>query len=214
MFASNGCAEPHFDNVRLEEVIGRFQREGDAASLSEIVELSQKRALMLIRFNGTTCYCTENELLSDVNYKLLRAVAKFDPRKGSAFTFVSKIIDSSLRARVTATRKNWLRHCELSSEIANSLHTNVNDRSTVDDLTHRIRSEAKTMLTEPLEIEAQRWYVESFFDDGFDFRRHQCADACMAVCLALAPPPFRNCLPYGKGTSIKSERKRPSGASR
>ena len=53
MFASNGNAEPHFDNARLEECIARFQREGDIANLNEIVELSQRRALTLIRFDAT-----------------------------------------------------------------------------------------------------------------------------------------------------------------
>ena len=54
MLASNGngcCADHHFDNQRLEAVIARFQRTGDTASLTEIVELSQPRALTLIRFS-------------------------------------------------------------------------------------------------------------------------------------------------------------------
>src|SRR6516162_9706604 len=108
MLASNGngcCADHHFDNQRLEAVIARFQSTADAASLSEIVELAQPRALTLIRFNGTTSYRSESELLSDVNYKLLRSVAKFDPSKGSAFTYISKIIDSSLRTSVTSPQE-------------------------------------------------------------------------------------------------------------
>jgi hypothetical protein len=180
MFTNGNGDGSHFDNPRFEEVVVRFQK-GDTAALAEIVELAQSRALTLIRFNGTTSYRTESELLSDINFKLLRTVGKFDPRKGTAFTYVSKIIDSSLRTSVTITRKNWLRNCELNDELANTLHASVDDHSSVDDLAHRIRCEAKTMLTKPLEIEAQRWFVDSFCDDGFGYRRHQCADACMAV---------------------------------
>jgi hypothetical protein len=173
--------QQHFDNARLEAVIARFQRNGDASSLNEIVQLSQQRALTLIRFNGTTSYGTESELLSDINYKLLRSVRKFDPSKGSAFTFISAVITSTLKTSVTVTRKNWLRNCELSDELVNSLHTNEIDHSTADDLTHRIKSEAKTMLTDQIEIEAQRWFVESFCQEGFAYRRHHCSDACMGV---------------------------------
>jgi hypothetical protein len=75
MFTSNGGAtDPHFDNARFEQVVERFQRTGDASSLSEIVELSQQRALTLIRFNGTHRYWSEDELLSDINYKLMRGI--------------------------------------------------------------------------------------------------------------------------------------------
>src|SRR6516165_8014977 len=174
-------AEPHFDNAKLEQCIAVFQRNGDTPSLSEIVALSERRALTLIRHYGTGHYCAEAELLSDINFKLLRSVARFDPRKGSAFTFVSKIIDSSLRTRVTATRRNWARYSELSDDLANSLRAKSDDHSAVDDLAHRIRSKARTMLTDPLELDAQRWFIASFTDDGFDHRRHQCADACMTV---------------------------------
>jgi hypothetical protein len=180
MFTSNGCAEPHFDNGRLEACISRLQA-GDTSSLTEIVTLSQQRALTLIRHYRTGCYCSEPELLSNVHFKLLRSVAKFDPAKGSAFTYVSKIIDSSLRTRVTATRKNWLRNCELSDEVINTLPAKTDDRTTLDDVVQRIRDAARTMLSEPLEIEAQRWFIASFCDEGFAHRRHACADACMGA---------------------------------
>jgi hypothetical protein len=37
------------------------------------------------------------------------------------------------------------------------------------------------MLTEPLELGAQRWFVTSFTEDGFACRRHQSANASMVV---------------------------------
>jgi len=37
------------------------------------------------------------------------------------------------------------------------------------------------MLVDPLEIEAQQWFIESFIADGFDAKRHTCADTCMSV---------------------------------
>src|SRR6516162_11150944 len=108
MFASkhkpHGQGSTHLDNGRLEEVIARYQTKGDAESLGEIVRLSQTRAQTLIRFYQTTRYRPEDELLSDVNWKLLRSVSKFDPAKGSAFTFVSQVIWSALSTSVMTTR--------------------------------------------------------------------------------------------------------------
>jgi hypothetical protein len=76
--------------------------------------------------------------------KLTRAIQKFNPAKGTGFTYVSKIIDSALRTRVTATRKDWLRYCELDADLANSLHAKADDRSTIDDVVQRVRALART----------------------------------------------------------------------
>jgi hypothetical protein len=102
----NGQGSTHLDNARLEEVIVRYQTQGDRESLGEIVRLSQTRAQTLIRFYQTTRYRPEDELLSDVNWKLLRSVSKFDPAKGSAFTFVSQVIWSTLSTSVINARRN------------------------------------------------------------------------------------------------------------
>ena len=69
---------PHFDNARLEECIFRFQK-GDANALGEVVKLSEQRILALIRFHKTNHYQSESELLSDVNFKLIRAVRRLLP---------------------------------------------------------------------------------------------------------------------------------------
>jgi hypothetical protein len=179
----NGGASPHFDNVRLESLIAAHQTGSNPAALAEIVSLTQERALTLIRFHKTIRYRPEDELLSDVNFKLLRAVEKFDPAKGSAFTFVSRVVMNVLCTSVTNARKSADRYLELNEGIANNLAANVDSqaRDAIDDLVHRIRSNARTTLTDALELSAQRWYVESFTEDGFESRRHQCANAAMAV---------------------------------
>jgi hypothetical protein len=63
----------------LQALIAAYQTGNNpTAALAEIVTLTQKRAQTLIRFNGTTCYCAEAELLSDINFKLLHTVAKYN----------------------------------------------------------------------------------------------------------------------------------------
>jgi hypothetical protein len=53
----------HIDNGRLESLIAAYQAGTDrATALTEIVCLTEKRALALIRFHKTSRYCTETEL--------------------------------------------------------------------------------------------------------------------------------------------------------
>jgi hypothetical protein len=55
------------------------------------------------------------------------------------------------------------------------------DRSATDDIAHRIKAGARSTLSDPNELAAQRWYVDSFLDGAFELRRHECADAAMQV---------------------------------
>jgi hypothetical protein len=86
----------HCGNARIESLISEYKTNHDVETLASIVALTQDRALTLIRFYRTTRYRSRDELLSGVNFKLMRAVAKFDPEKGSAFTFVSQVIANAL----------------------------------------------------------------------------------------------------------------------
>ena len=95
-----GGSTQHCDNSQIESLIADYQATRDIGSLSQIVALTQNRALTLIRFYRTTRYRPKDELLSDVNFKLIRAVDKFDPAKGSAFTFVSQVVMNTLYTSV------------------------------------------------------------------------------------------------------------------
>jgi hypothetical protein len=177
----NGGTNPHFDNVRLESLISAYQAGTNPAALAEIVTLTQARALTLIRFRKTARYSTEGELLSDVNFKLLRAVDKFNPAKGSAFTFISQVVTNVLCTSVTNARKASAKYTGLDDDLIKILPAKSEDRTVANDIAHRIKASAKTTLTDPLELSAQRWYIESFTADGFESRRHECANAAMSV---------------------------------
>jgi hypothetical protein len=174
---------PHFDNDRIEALIAEYQANRDLDSLSAIVSLTRTRAETLIRFRKTARYYSEAELLSDVDVKLLRAVEKFDPAKGTAFTFVSSVIFNVLSTSVTNARKSARRFVELDEAAANELVTNgeTESRHAIDDLGHRIRVGVKTTVTDSTEQDVQRWFVVSFCEDGFSQLRHECANAAMAV---------------------------------
>jgi DNA-directed RNA polymerase specialized sigma24 family protein len=182
----DGQGSRHLDNAQLEEIIARYQARGDAGSLSEIIRLTRDRALTLIRFHKTTRYGSEAELLSDVHFKLLRAVDKFDYSKGSAFTFVSRVVTNALCTSVSNARRRSGRYVELDEALASDLPANgesaaISGRDAIEDLMHRIRSRARSTISDPGELDTQRWYVNSFCEDGFESRRHECANAAQAV---------------------------------
>lgn len=179
----NGGASAHCDNGQIEFLIAQYQKNRDVESLSSIIELTQSRALTLIRFYRTTRYRSRDELLSDVNFKLMRAVSKFNPEKGSAFTFVSQVIKNVLCTSVSNRRKDLHRYKRLSKVVLNGLHTNgeVESKHAVDDLRSRVKSSVKTTIEDANERDVQRWFVTSFCDERFSECRHQCANAAMAV---------------------------------
>jgi hypothetical protein len=116
----------------------------------------------------------------------LRAVDKFDPAKGSAFSFVSRVVTNVLCTSVSNARRNSNRYVELDETLANGLPANgesaaTSGRVALEDLAHRIRSGVRSTISDPGELDTQRWFVNSFTEDGFESRRHQCANAAMAV---------------------------------
>jgi DNA-directed RNA polymerase specialized sigma24 family protein len=187
MFASkhhpNGGATIHCDNSAIEAAITQYQTSRDLESLSQVVDLTQRRADTLIRFYRTGRYKPHDELLSDVNFKMMRAIDKFDPSKGSAFTFVSQVISNVLFTSVTSRRRDLARHRRLIASDLNHLVTNGETESqySVEDMSYRVRANAKTTIENSIERDVQRWLVDSFCADGFEHRRCECADAAMAV---------------------------------
>jgi DNA-directed RNA polymerase specialized sigma subunit len=87
-----------------------------------------------------------------VNFKLLKAVGKFDPTKGTAFTFVSQVIANALCTSVSNARRDTARYKKLTRPILAQLTDKTEDRAGVDDITHRMRASVRTTLTDAVEF--------------------------------------------------------------
>ena len=176
----SGNAINHFDNAGLEKLIATHQN-GDPSALGAIVEQVQERARTLIRFHHTTKYQPEDALLSDINFRLVRNVGKFDSARGSAFTFVSALIWNTLRTVVTRSRVTAARHVELNEAATEKLITGPGtmEREVLEDVAIRLRRGMKTTLSEEAELATMRWYVDSFVGGAFEIARHKCANAAM-----------------------------------
>lgn len=88
-----------------------------------------------------------------------------------------------LATRVTLQKKLARRYEPLSQKlVAIRADESADLRSSLalKDLEHQIKS-VKSAITLEAERESQKWYLLSFWDAGFEMRRHECADACMKV---------------------------------
>jgi hypothetical protein len=92
-----------------------------------------------------------------------------------AFTYISNVISSTLCTSVSIARKSASRYSELDEQIASTLPASsqgeLAERAAADDLTHRIKSQVKTTLTDESELSTQRWYIDSFTEEGFTANR-------------------------------------------
>jgi hypothetical protein len=177
----SGNGVHHCDSEAIEIAIKDYQCTGSTAALSTFLSAARERALTLIRYNGVTRYRTESELMSDINFKLLRAVDKFDPTRGTGFTFLSAVVMNALRSSVTSSRKHLGRFVELDESVSEQLPANSGsyDGELLEDVVDMVRREARSALSDEDERATQRWYLQSFCAEGFEARRHVCANAAV-----------------------------------
>jgi hypothetical protein len=189
--SENPSAEPALDSEAVESLIAAYQRTGETKTLGEILERSQPISLSLIRSRNTFRFEDEDELLSAVNRKLLLSVQQFDRTRGTAFSFVNRLCINMLCTRVTLQKKLARRYEALTDTVVNTTPDAANFESqiAVDDLAQQIRS-IKSPCTAQSERQAQRWFVESFIDCGFQMRRQECSNAAMKV-FSLSHPRSR-----------------------
>jgi hypothetical protein len=178
----NGDGVMHCNSDAIEAALQDYQSSGSTAALDNFLAMAQERALTLIRYNHVTRYRSEAELMSDINFRLLKAARTFNPSRGSGFTYLSAIVTNVLRTNVTSARKHLDRFVEFDEHAINTIPFNESrSQELLEDIGDRLRRTVKTQLTDPDELEAQRWLVGSFCAEGFESRRHSCANATMRV---------------------------------
>jgi hypothetical protein len=172
-----------FNSAEVETLIAHYQRTECHQTLGQIIERCRPIALSLIRDKATMRHVEVDELMSAVNNKLLRSLPSYDPARGTAFAFVSRLTCNMLCTQVTHRKKLAARYPALERTFELSIVDHDQDfDSTValDDLVHRIKT-VRSAAIDQAERDAQKWYVDSFIDAGFEMRRHEVSDAAMRV---------------------------------
>src|SRR5258708_4842626 len=148
-------------------------------SLEELLQYSVPLARSIIQGLKTTQYAEMAELVSRIQIKLATSLHCFDATRGTAYSFVSKVIKSVLANVVQESR----RYISLSTELdldKRDPATNDAWKDFKEELEWRVLG-IRTLCTLEPELAAQRWLVQSFLDCAFSFRRHEAANSCMQV---------------------------------
>jgi DNA-directed RNA polymerase specialized sigma subunit len=113
---SNG--QHYFDSNYARALIEQFNATGDAESLYRLLEHVASLARSIIEYRNTIRHESADELLSRIRIKLWRSLKLYDPAKGTAFSFVAKVISSTA---ASVRRGNTRFHWEKGRRIGNPL---------------------------------------------------------------------------------------------
>jgi hypothetical protein len=172
-----------FDSTRVETLIADYKLTGSRQILGQIVQECRPVALSLIRSKCTFAYECEDDLISAIDGKLCRSVGRYDPARGRAFSFITRLSINMLATNVTHQKKHASRYQAINDVIIETTPDDAAPHQTavaLADLEHKIFG-IRSAVSAANERECQKWYVQSFIDAGFQLRRHECADAAMKV---------------------------------
>ena len=169
----------YFNSDYARQLIETFNRCGDMQAINELLKHVEPLAKSILEYRNTTQHASVDELLSRIRIKLWRSLRLYDAERGTAFSFVARIIQSISYSAVSDAWNRSERFCELNGE--NYYHPcGADSAQMVADIESRVRS-IKTPCTDLDELEAQRWFANSFLDCEFHIRRHQAANCAMQV---------------------------------
>jgi hypothetical protein len=135
----------------------------------------------ILEFRNTTRHESIDELLSRIRIKLWRSIKLFNPAKGTAFSFVARVISSTAASIVSESWARNGRFCQFDETVDSvAVCDPVRSTEAISDIQFRVR-QVKTPCTDLCELAAQKWLVESFLDAEFALRRHEAANSMMAV---------------------------------
>jgi hypothetical protein len=174
----NGGAR-YFNNDRAQEWIRDYNTTENPDALEQLLAHVEPLAKSLLEYRCTTRHAPMDELLSRIRIKLWHSLKLYDARRGSAFSFCSMVIS---RVAISAVNESWSRDdrfCALS-ETDCSAPAQVANSEAIAEIEYRVR-QVKTSCTEPAELRAQKWYVESLISCAFKIRRHEASNCAMDV---------------------------------
>lgn len=170
----------YFDPCYARELIEKFNATGDEQALDELLKHTEPLAKSILEYRNTTKHESIDELLSRIRIKLWRSLRLYDAERGTAFSFCAKIISSTASSIVgeawaRSDRFLALSETDFCNQAADPAHAEA-----IGEIEYLVR-QVKTGCTEPAELRAQRWFVDSFIDCGFRIRRHQASNCAMEV---------------------------------
>jgi hypothetical protein len=171
-----------FDSDLAEALIRRHNETGgaDITNLDALLRHVEPLARSILEYRASTKFEELDELLSRVRLKLWRSLRLYDPTRGTAFSFVAKVITTVAMSAVGEAWARNERYSELDEAAGSTVPSDVGSREVLAHIEHKVRA-AKSVCTDPYERRAQRWFIESLIDAGFVLKRHEASDCVMRV---------------------------------
>src|SRR5260221_9915642 len=150
----------NFDNEAVQSQLLVWQRTQDPRALESVLEASRAHIARLVRgFRDVPM----DETLNEVLIKVWRSAHLFDPQRGSAFSFVSRLALSVACNTQTKCRGGRNRHLEADSDFWDGIEAPVHDLHGLQEFWHQIISGGKTRPKLGVERGGQRWVCERVF---------------------------------------------------
>jgi hypothetical protein len=171
----------YFNSDYAQGLIETYNATGDAESLNLFLEHCEPLARSILEYRCTTKHESIDELLSRIRIKLWRSLKLYNPAKGTAFSFVARVISSTAASIVSEAWARNERFCQFDESVDSAVLCDpLKTLEAVSDIQARVRM-VRTPCIDCYELSAQRWLVESLVNADFALRRFQASNAMSAV---------------------------------
>jgi hypothetical protein len=106
----------YFNSNYARQLIETFNRGGDEQAINELLRHVEPLAKSILEYRCTNRYESVDELMSKIRVKIWKSARLYDPGKGTAFSFVARIIQSISCSAVADAWNRSERFCELNGE--------------------------------------------------------------------------------------------------
>jgi DNA-directed RNA polymerase specialized sigma24 family protein len=190
-----GDARTYFDSERAAQWIEDWNKQGNMDSLNRLLIHARPLIESICEYRATTKHEELAELVQLCQIKLWRSARLFDPSRGSAFSFVARVVSSVSASIVADAWRRGERFVSLEEVRRQTMGENAYtledrdlapfqatpaDQHALEHIEFLVRS-VRTTLTDPEELSAGRWIILSLAQCGFGLARHQVADSAMKV---------------------------------
>jgi Sigma-70 region 2 len=173
----------YFNSPRVGQLIVEYQKTKEPEILGEVLKESDALIASLIRQHpGNMELATFDELVTEIYFKIFKSVKHFNPERGTAYSFLSRMIINYLASYSLSIRNRTYKQRALHDDLqANSTSECRDSRDAIEDIMSQLYLSMTTPLTLRNELSCSRWYLDSFIDAGFEMRRNEYAAAAKIV---------------------------------
>jgi hypothetical protein len=173
-------AKFHFEEDAALAFVLEWQKTGSERAFEEFLKTTDGMIKALVFSRGIHQYMEIAEIISLIQIKIWKGLHLYNPGRGRLYSFLVRVIHNRITQAQIDTKKQ-IHHESLEDDEWDGIATHEDyDHTGTEDLWHKIMK-VRTICTDQMEIDAQRWLVTSFISSSFDIRRHVAANAMTRV---------------------------------